>query len=251
VALSHDGEPTPRLVLDAGTGIRRLGTLTGGAPYTGALLLTHLHWDHVHGMPFCAAADRQDARVAVFLPAAGDGASAEEVLGRGMSPPHFPIGPEGLRGSWSFSNLEPGTLELEGFTVQVLEIPHKGGRTFGYRVNDGRSVVAYMPDHCPTALGRGPDGWGDYHEAAVALASGADLLVHDAQLVAEELAAEAAFGHAAAEYAVGLGKRAGCRRVALFHHKPDRTDDQVDKILGRFGGSEAVIMASESMALVL
>ena len=91
------------------------------------------------------------------------------------------------------------------------EIPHKGGRTFGYRISDGRSTLAYMPDHCPTALGPGEDGFGEYHPAAIELARGADVLVHDAQLFPEELSSEAGFGHAVADYAVELGR---ARRLA-------------------------------------
>ena len=103
-------------------------------------------------------------------------------------------------------------------------MPHKGGRTYGYRVSDGHSVLTYIPDHCPTVLGPGPEGLGEYHPAALDLAAGADLLIHDAFLLAAEVPAEASFGHAAAEYAAGLGARAGARRVVLAHHKPDRTD---------------------------
>ena len=122
-----------------------------------------------------------------------------------MSPPHFPIGPDGLRGDWTFGSLPPGPLKAEGFTVEAREVPHKGGRTYGYRVSDGHSVLTYIPDHCPTVLGPGPDGLGEYHPAALDLAAGTDLLIHDAFLLAAEVPAEAAFGHAAAEYAVGLG----------------------------------------------
>jgi hypothetical protein len=73
-----------------------------------------------------------------------------------MSPPHFPIGPDGLRGNWTFGMIETGQLKAEGFTVEAREVPHKGGRTFGYRVSDGRSVVTYIPDHCPQRRGPGP-----------------------------------------------------------------------------------------------
>jgi phosphoribosyl 1,2-cyclic phosphodiesterase len=168
-----------------------------------------------------------------------------------MSPPHFPIGPDELRGDWSFTNLEPGTRDFEGFEVTAVEIPHKGGRTFGYRVSDGHSTLAYMSDHCPTDFGPGPDGWGEYHEAAMSLCEGADVLIHDASLVKEELAQEAFFGHAAAEYAVELGRRAGVSQVVLFHHKPDRTDAQLDAIAGRFGPEPQALIASESMVLQL
>jgi len=251
VALAHDGDAAPTLVLDAGTGIRRVSALSGGTAFAGTVLLTHLHWDHVHGLPFFTAGDREDSRVALFLPEQPDGADAAEVLARGMSPPHFPIGPEGLRGKWSFSSLPPGAIEAEGFSVEAVEIPHKGGRTYGYRVSDGSSVLTYMPDHCPTALGSGPEGWGEYHSQALQLAEGADTLVHDAQLTADELVTAAFLGHSAAEYAVELGRRAGARRVVLFHHQPDRTDNALDELPKRFGPEPQVIVAAESLVLEL
>ena len=82
-----------------------------------------------------------------------------------------------------------------------------------------------MPDHCPTALGPGPDGFGEYHDTALELARDTDVLIHDAQLFPEELLAFAGYGHAVADYAVELGRHAGARSVALFHHHPERTDD--------------------------
>jgi phosphoribosyl 1,2-cyclic phosphodiesterase len=250
VAVAHDGAAAPTLILDAGTGVRRVTTLLAGQPFTGTILLTHLHWDHVQGLPFFRGGDRDDARVTLLLPDQQDGTDAEEVLARGMSPPHFPIRPRQLRGRWSFGTISPGQLETCGFTVQAREIPHKGGRTLGYRISDGRSVAAYVTDHCPTALGPGPDGWGEYHLAAVELAAGADVVVHDAQLLAEEVAAEAAFGHAAADYAVALAGRAGARRVALFHHRPDRTDDALDELARRFAAAPVpVIVAAEEQVL--
>jgi phosphoribosyl 1,2-cyclic phosphodiesterase len=250
-----DGAPdggTPRLILDAGTGLRRVTGLLGGAPFAGTIILTHLHWDHVHGLPFFSAGDRDDARVTLLLPEQLEGsAGAEEVLARGMSPPHFPITPAGLRGEWSFGSLPPGVFKAEGFTVEAREVPHKGGRTFGYRVSDGHSAIAYIPDHCPTALGPGPDGWGEYHPAALALAAGVDLLIHDSFLLPDEVAAQASFGHPAADYAVALAHRAGARRVLLTHHKPDRTDDALDALAARFRPDPAVTVAAEGALIDL
>jgi ribonuclease BN (tRNA processing enzyme) len=254
VAIAHDDGTLfngtgPRLVLDAGTGLRRVTGLLGGEPFTGTIILTHLHWDHVHGLPFFAAGDRIDARVTLLLPGQEpgneQGAGAEEVLARGMSPPHFPIAPSGLRGEWSFCTLAPGVFKAEGFTVEAREVPHKGGRTFGYRVSDGHSAVAYIPDHCPTVLGPGPDGWGEYHPAVLSLAADADLLIHDSFLRPDEVAAEASFGHAAADYAVGVARRSGARRVLLAHHKPDRTDDALDELAARFRATPQVTVAAE------
>ena len=251
VAIAHDAAQVPVLILDAGTGLRQVTPLLAGEPFSGTIVLTHLHWDHVHGLPFFQAGDRDDARVTVLLPAQPDGAEAAEVLARGMSPPHFPITPHELRGRWTFGTLEEGPAKAEGFTVEAREIPHKGGRTFGYRVSDGQSVVAYLPDHCPTALGPGPQGWGEYHEAALRLASGADLLIHDAFLLPEEIPALAAFGHAAADYAVELGRLAGSRQVLLAHHKPERTDAELDLLAERLGTRPGVSIAADGACIQL
>ncbi|HEX3921692.1 MAG TPA: MBL fold metallo-hydrolase [Streptosporangiaceae bacterium] len=252
VALAHDDAAGPALLLDAGTGLRRVTPLLGGQPFDGTILLTHLHWDHVHGLPFFTAGDREGARVSLLLPEQPGGASAEAVLARGMSPPHFPIGPDGLRGAWTFGTLAPGPLKAEGFTVEARPIPHKGGVTYGYRVSDGSHAVAYLPDHCPTALGPGPDGWGEYHPDALDLARDADVLLHDAFLLPEEVPALAAFGHAAADYAIGLGQRAGARQVLLTHHRPDRTDEALDRLARRvMAGPGDVAVAAEGQVLTL
>ena len=226
VSLAHDGAP-PTLVLDAGTGIRRLTETLDGAPFRGTVLLGHLHWDHTQGLPFFAAGDRDDAAVRLLFPEQGD---ALAVLERWMSPPHFPIGPQGLRGDWSFAGLEPGRHRIEGFDVLALDIPHKGGRTFGFRVSDGRSTLAYLSDHHPTSFGAGPEGWGEYHPAALELVAGADVVLHDAQYTAAEFVTRAGFGHSAVDYAVRLAERGGAARLLLYHHDPGRTDAELDRI---------------------
>lgn len=252
VAVAPSRRTAPTLLLDAGTGITQVTGLLGMAPFTGTILLTHLHWDHSLGLPFFRGADRPDARVRLLMPDSGDGGSAEQVLARVMSPPFFPITPAELRGDWAFGAISPGHFKAEGFSVEAREIPHKGGRTFGYRVSDGHRVLAYVTDHCPTAYGPGPDGLGPYHPAAMALAEGADVLVHDAQLLAEEVPAEASWGHAAAEYAVRLAGRAGARQVVLFHHKPSRTDSELDEVARRFASSPVpVAVAAEGMTIDL
>lgn len=247
IAVAHDGE-APSLLLDVGTGARRVTSLLDGAPFRGTILLSHLHWDHTHGLPFFTSADRENAATTVFLPAQSDGASAADVLARVMSPPHFPIGPYGLRGAWTYHSLEEGSYELGGFEITALEIPHKGGRTYGYRVVDGRSSIAYLPDHCPTVLGEGPDGLGPHHQHALELAANVSALIHDATLLREEVPTEASFGHSAADYAVGLGAAADAQRVVLFHHKHSRTDDELDALAKRL---PTAIVANEELTLDL
>lgn len=246
VAVAKDGAP-PTLVLDAGTGLRGLGDLLGGKAFSGAIVLGHLHWDHTMGLPFSTAVDNPESNVALWVPAQGD---IGEILERWMAPPHFPITPTQLRGNWSFGGLEEGTHEIAGFEVLAREIPHKGGRAFGYRVSDGTSAFAYLSDHCPTVFGPGPLGLGALHPAAMALAEGCDLLIHDAQYLDEELAARADFGHAAAGYAVELAEAAGVPRVLLFHHDPPRTDDAVDAIVARYSGAKVTVEGARQGAVI-
>jgi phosphoribosyl 1,2-cyclic phosphodiesterase len=237
VAIAHDGA-APSLVLDAGTGIRELGSFLGSKPFDGSILLGHLHWDHTQGIPFFRPGDDPDSRVDVYQPSQGD---PEALLEKPMSPPNFPITPGELRGNWSFIALEEGESEIDGFTVLAREIPHKGGRTFGFRVSDGRCSVAYLSDHCPTALGPGSDGLGEQHPAAKALVADCDILFHDAQYTDEELPSRASFGHSSCGYAVGLAEACGVKKLLLFHHDPPRTDDEVDAIVGGYQGRDVLV----------
>ncbi|MBW3618669.1 MAG: MBL fold metallo-hydrolase [Actinobacteria bacterium] len=231
MALAHDGEP-PSLLLDAGTGLRRVAALLDGAAFDGSILLGHLHWDHTQGLPFFRAGDDPRARVDLYLPA--QGGDPVEVLARGMSPPHFPIRPDQLRGAWRFVALEEGTTVIEGFEVLAREIPHKGGRTFGYRVSDASGSLAYLSDHHPFGLGPGPDGFGPYHPAARELVDGVDLLLHDAQYTRSEFGARADFGHSTIDYAVGLADVCDVGSLLLFHHDPARTDPELDAIAAAY-----------------
>jgi phosphoribosyl 1,2-cyclic phosphodiesterase len=238
--VAHDGED-PALLLDAGTGIRKAARLFEDRPFRGTILFGHLHWDHTQGLPFFSPGDSDDAIVNVLIPEQGDTLG---VLSRFMSPPHFPISPDGLRGRWSFAGLEPGDHEIEGFSVIAIDIPHKGGRAFGYRISDDTGSFAYLSDHGPSAEAPGPQGQGEFHQAAQDLARGVDVLIHDSQHTATEFPARAFLGHSAIDYAVGLAEVCKVKRLVLFHHDPTRTDDQLDEIVAHYKGHRPPVSAA-------
>ncbi len=230
VAITSDDRSVPTLILDAGTGIRSVTELLAPLPFHGTILLSHLHWDHVQGLPFFGAGDRPNADVRLLIPAdpsdrSGDDAAG--VLRRCMSPPHFPIGPEGLNGTWTFEFLEEGIHRFEGLDVTAVAVPHKGGQTFGYRIGDQGGAVAYIPDHLPAVDGA-------HREAVLSLIGGVDVLVHDSQFVAAEQELATAFGHSTIEQAIDLALDAGAGALVLFHHAPGRTDEQLEALHRQF-----------------
>ncbi|MFL6080152.1 MAG: MBL fold metallo-hydrolase [Ornithinibacter sp.] len=239
VAVRPDADAPPTLLLDAGTGIRTVTAMLGGAPFRGTILVSHVHWDHVQGLPFFAAGDRAGASVRLLLPAQG-GRSGRDLVAQTMSPPAFPITPEGLIGAWTFDTVQPGDLEVEGFSVRAFEVAHKGGRTFGYTVRSGSTSVGYVPDHAPE-LGVSDD--------ALAALAGVDVLVHDAQFLEHERPRAVDYGHATVDDAIRLAERAGVGKLVLFHHGPHRTDDALDEIRRSSTASIPVLVAAEGSGL--
>jgi phosphoribosyl 1,2-cyclic phosphodiesterase len=239
VAVIPDGASDPTLVLDAGTGLRTLTSQLSTPAYRGAIVLSHMHWDHVQGIPFFAAGDRPASVVDLYVPAQ-QGETGRQLLTRMMSPPLFPIEPEGLNGAWSFHTLDTGTHDIGGFTVRTADIAHKGGRTFGFRIEDGTGAVAYLPDHAPA---QGCSG------AARDLIAGVDVLLHDAQFVESERAIADAYAHATVSDAVRLATEAGVGQLVLFHHSPVRTDVQLDELAVSVEAPMPVVVASEGQVL--
>lgn len=226
LAVYRDGEQSPFVVLDAGTGLRELPALLDRRPYRGDIVLSHLHWDHAQGLPFCPAVDNPNAQVRLFLPVPAWYPDAERTLASAMSPPHFPIGPDGLLGEWRFERLRPGRVNDE---VTAAAVPHKGGEAYGIRVAADDAVLAYLPDH---ALHAGTDP--AQAAASAEFVRGADVLVHDGQYVAAEQQIAAAYGHATIEAAAAFADRAGVGALVLTHHAPTRTDDELDALAAHY-----------------
>lgn len=240
VAITAPGQVQPSLVLDAGTGLRDLTDLLDGGPFRGDILLSHLHWDHIQGIPFFRAGDHDEARIRLWVPAQ-DGRSGRDLLAQQMSPPAFPITPEGLRGDWTFHAVQPGQVAVPGFTVTCAEVAHKGGRTYAYRITDRAGAsIGYAPDHAPAA-GISPQ--------LQQLLVGVDLLIHDAQFTESEREIADAYGHATIDDARSLAEQVSAGTLALFHHGPGRTDAALDELLAHLPQTPAVIGAAAGLSV--
>ncbi|WP_336921944.1 MBL fold metallo-hydrolase [Aquipuribacter sp. SD81] len=222
VAVTAGGADVPTLVLDAGTGLRTLTERLAGRPFTGSILLSHLHWDHVQGLPFFAAGDRDDSRADLLVPAQHD-LTGRDLLAQTLSPPAFPITPEGLRGRWRFHAWDGTARDVEGFRVRAVDVRHKGGRTLAHRVERDGVSLAYLPDHAPAA---------GVSDALLELLDGVDLLVHGAQFLDHERPRAVDYGHCTVQEAVDLAVACRVRSLVLFHHSPARTDEALDEIAG-------------------
>jgi ribonuclease BN (tRNA processing enzyme) len=248
------------IVLDIGTGLRNYGTeLVAAGRHTGlhaSVLLTHLHWDHIQGLPFFAPLFSPDSAVDVHGPRQEEGPLGEVFAGV-MCPPYFPITPDGLEASLRFHDTGDDDFPIGSAKVRSRWVRHVGP-TLGYRVEIGGVSIAYISDH-GQACGGGTKVEGDDfvpHEV-LELADGADLLIHDSQHTQSEFANKRHWGHCTIEYAVHVAHEAGARQLALFHHDPAHTDDQIDAILcsarehAAHCGVPSVLAAYEGLTVAL
>ena len=215
----------PPILLDLGTGLRLYGeSLPRDERLEAVALVTHLHWDHVQGLPFFSPVLRPGSRLEVYSPPPGCGMTLTQAFHQSMRPPYFPVDLSTLRGEIRFREIRQGHFEVGDVEVSVIPIAHLGP-TAGYRLDwQGRSIV-FIPDHQQPK-----DGSCDVDPAVLEFARGADLLIHDAQYTVEEFAVKSDWGHSTVEYAVNVAERAGVGTLALFHHDPAHSDDFVDSL---------------------
>lgn len=246
VALTVDGEAP--IVFDLGTGLRAFGDSqpTDGS-FRGTALVTHLHWDHVQGLPFFPPADRVGASFDVYGPSQAPSTLAE-AFGGFMCPPYFPVRVEDLRGSIRFHDVVEEDFAVGDAKVMVRSVPHVGP-TVGYRVAWDGTSVAYVSDH------QAPRQCDSFAPGVLELAGDVDVLIHDAQYTPVEFGEKAHWGHCTVDYAVDLALAAGVRRLVLFHHDPAHSDEMLDGLLAgareRAGGALVVDAAYEGMVLDL
>jgi phosphoribosyl 1,2-cyclic phosphodiesterase len=217
------------VVFDLGTGLTPYGELLGGAAeeFCGHALLTHLHWDHVQGLPFFTPLHNPESRLDVYAPAQLGG-PVGDVFSDMMKPPYFPITVGQLRGAVQFHDFgDESKVEVGDALVTARYVPHVGP-TLGFRVDFNGVAIAYVPDHGPGCCDATHDD--EIADTVLELCDGADLVIHDAQHTEAEFGKKRDWGHCSFDYAVHVARAAGARRLALFHHCPSHGDDVVDRI---------------------
>lgn len=212
------------IVFDLGTGLRFFGeSLPVEPPFRGLALVTHLHWDHVQGLPFFTPINRSGSSLTICGRNDPSEGSLQQAFEEFMRPPFFPVRPADLCGDIAFRDVDATTFEWGRATITVRDVPHTGP-TNGYRVELDGVVIAYVSDH------QQPVGSDRIEPSVLELCEGADLVIHDAQYEPHEFAAKADWGHCTVEYAVRVAAEAGAKRLALFHHDPSHGDDTIDRL---------------------
>ena len=224
------GPEGTRLILDAGSGLRRLGAALPRRTKRVDLLLTHLHLDHIIGLGFFWPLHDPKMDVHLWGPASS-GQPLRSRLCYYLSPPLFPVHISSLPCRLTFHELLDTRFEIGEFTISSDLICHPGP-TLGYRIETADAILTYMPDHEP-ALGVANFPLAQEWTSGYALAKDADLLVHDATYSAEEYPSHAGWGHSSMTQARQFAELAQVGRLALFHHDPTHSDDDLECLADR------------------
>jgi phosphoribosyl 1,2-cyclic phosphodiesterase len=218
------------LVLDAGSGIQGINTSENLNNKRIDILLTHLHIDHIQGLGFFKALFNPSTEVHIWGPASNT-QNLRVRLGRYFSPPLFPVYFRNLTCKLFLHEIDDSSFTIGPFNIQSHYVTHPGP-TVGFRIQHRRGIFAYIPDHEP-ALGCNGLLKDAKWLSGSDLASGADLLLHDAQYTAEEYADRIGWGHSSMEDVLEFADLMHVKRLLLTHHDPMHTDTQLHEILNR------------------
>ncbi|MDZ4675468.1 MAG: MBL fold metallo-hydrolase [Gemmatimonadota bacterium] len=246
ISLTDQGR---RIVVDAGSGLREYGkSLTSTEPdQHHTILLSHLHWDHIAGLPFFPPLYQSSAAVEILGPNQPT-ATLKSVVAGLMAPAVWPLSP---LAALTVTPVQAGEFQAGGFAVNACQLAH-AGLTLGYRITcPSGPIVSYVTDNELAAMHPA------LRQALVQLVAGSDVLVHDATWNDALLPERSGWGHSSGSEAVALGLDAGCRTVVLFHHDPDADDAALDRQVesarrqaAEHGGS-VVVAAADGMILDL
>jgi phosphoribosyl 1,2-cyclic phosphodiesterase len=268
------GDEGGALILDAGTGLRGLGQKLAAEqgnqtlPSHYHLILSHVHWDHIQGLPFFQPAYMPGTRIAIYaLRAAAD--ELRQVIGGITRHEFFPVPLEAVPAEFEFHEVTPGKgFVIDDFEISPVALNHPFGAV-GYRVDGDGTSLAYISDTAPfTGLLHkqhflaGPEELSEHdrrvlatmREDVVSALRGCNTVIYDTQFLPEEFAVFPHWGHSTPDHALDLVVGIGVRRLVLYHHAPSHTDRMMDAIedtyrqKGHRAGIQ-VVVARERMTL--
>jgi phosphoribosyl 1,2-cyclic phosphodiesterase len=233
-------ESKQRLLIDLGTGATELAKQLMASEFgkgqgTLPILLSHTHLDHIQGLPFFTPFFIKGNEIRILGAAPLSGISLEATLQNQLAPHYSPLnGLENLAAGVSIETIIPGeTIALPGFEVATAAVPHGSMWTTAYRITaDGKTVTFLSDVEYPRVDDPLPE--------AVALAHEADLLIHDAMHADHDYDMRRGWGHSPARAGVVVAERAHAKKLALFHHSPDATDDMIDEVVERIAARTTV-----------
>lgn len=215
------------IIVDAGTGIRRLGSeLATESCFEYDMLFTHSHWDHLMGFPFFLPLYRHETTIHMQgCPFAQQ--FVKTMLEKLMSPPNFPVNYADIKAHVNFTPECPQRLEIGSVKIIPIPLSHPNQGN-GYKfIEDGKTFV-FLTDNELDFRHKGGRSFEDYLE----FCGGADLLIHDAEYTKEDYKSAKKWGHSAYTTALSLAIKAEVKRFGLFHHNQWKSDDQIDRMVG-------------------
>ena len=214
------------IIVDAGTGIRRLGNdLIQSGRLSCDLIFTHAHWDHLMGFPFFKPLYRKEAELRIHGYPFAVG-FIEEMLSKIMSAPNFPVSYTDIKASIQYIHGCPEQFDIRPLTVVPIALSHPNQGN-GYKFIENGKVFVFLTDNELEYLHPGGCGFNHYVE----FTKGADLLIHDAEYTDEELQQYRTWGHSSYRSALSLAIQAGVKRLGLFHLNQDRSDSDMDRLV--------------------
>jgi len=274
-----DDRAGPRIIIDAGTGLRRLGKELmaqefGEGKGEAHLLVSHTHWDHIQGLPFFAPMYQKGNRFQVYARHRDD-THLRAVFASQSDTPYFPVPFNEVQAKVSFRELIEGAhFEIGPVKVSCTRLNHPW-IAMAYRLECEGAAVAYVTDTAPFRdilieeefISQPPEPGqplkptdaaklADMRAGVVRLCAGADLVIYDTQFTTEEYLQKPHWGHSTVDDAIEIAAEAGARSLALFHHAPERSDDAIDAILDgcRAAGQShglSIFAAAESLEVTL
>ncbi|MFC1547877.1 MBL fold metallo-hydrolase [Candidatus Neomarinimicrobiota bacterium] len=212
------------LVLDAGSGIKKLGDELRKNSSDIFVLISHKHWDHIQGFPFFAPLYQKDRRIYVIQTPHEKRRLCGLIYQ--MDGAHFPVKADDLPSkNYCIEENIAEFLAEHGFHVTTIEANHPGGG-HGYRIEDGTHSMIYLTDN---ELNPPYEKVTEFDEF-VRFCHGTEVLIHDAQYIEEDMPQKHGWGHSVVNQVIDLALAAEVKQLLLYHHDPDRTDLELEAI---------------------